>query len=96
MLPAIDLDEYFIDVEGVAVASMLSFQSAGVNRAEFDAPQAYSFAGYSNAPRSEEIFNITVAEIESIVEPDGVGNDIGRESVTLVSIHRPILPISAR
>jgi hypothetical protein len=36
-----------------------------------------------------------MAEIEAVVEPDGVGDDIGRESVAFVDVHTPILPISA-
>jgi hypothetical protein len=28
-------------------------------------------------------FNITVAQVETIVQPNGVGNNVGRESVTL-------------
>ena len=35
-----------------------------------------------------------MAQVEAIVEPDGVGNDIGRESVSLVCAHAAILPIS--
>lgn len=35
------------------------------------------------------------AQIESVVEPGEVGNDIGWESVTLVGIHRPMLPNSS-
>jgi hypothetical protein len=37
-----------------------------------------------------------VAEVEAIVEPDGVADDIGWEPVALISIHGPILSISAR
>ena len=36
-----------------------------------------------------------MTEIEAIVEPDGVGNDIGWESVTLIRIHPAILAIWA-
>jgi site-specific recombinase XerD len=32
-----------------------------------------------------------VTEVESIIEPDGVADDIERESVSFVGIHRPIL-----
>jgi hypothetical protein len=32
-----------------------------------------------------------MAEVESIVEPDSVGNDVWWKSVSLVSIHGPIL-----
>ena len=34
-----------------------------------------------------------MAEVESVIEPDGVGDDIGWESVTLVCVHPAILPI---
>ena len=40
--------------------------------------------------------DISMAEIESIVEPDGVADDIGRESVSFICVHPPSLPISAR
>ena len=62
---------------------MLSLQSACIDSTEFDAPQADCFAGYSDATFSEQIFNIPMAKIESIVEPDGIRNDVRRESVAL-------------
>ena len=40
-------------------------------------------------------FGITVTEIESVVEPDGVAGDRWRESVALVGVHEPILPTKA-
>jgi len=85
----------FIDVECVAVASMASLQSSSVNGAEFDAPQADRLSGDSDPTLCQKVFNISVAEIESIVEPDGVGNDVRWKSVSLVCIHPPILSIVA-
>jgi hypothetical protein len=41
----------------------------------------------------QKILNIAVTEIESVVEPNGVADDVRRESVTLVGIHPPILAI---
>ena len=38
MLLTVDLDEDFVDIEGVAIAVVLSFQSPGIFRAKFDAP----------------------------------------------------------
>jgi hypothetical protein len=81
--------------KGIAVASVPPFQSSGVYSSEFDAPKTYRFAADDDASLSQQIFNISMAEIEAVVQPDCVGNDIGRESVTLISIHTPILPISA-
>ena len=35
-----------------------------------------------------------MTQIEAIVEPDGVTNDVRWESVAFVCVHEPILPIS--
>ena len=51
---------------------------------------------YDDAALSQEVFDIPVAQIESVVEPDSVTDDIWRESVSFVGIHPPILSISAR
>ena len=40
MLSAFDLDEYFIDVKGVAAATVLSLKSSGIQCAKLDAPEA--------------------------------------------------------
>ena len=86
--------EDFIDIKGVAIVAMLSFQATGINGTEFDAPEANCFAGDSDASFGEKIFDIPMAEVESVVQPDGVGNDIRRESVAFINSHGPSLPIS--
>ena len=53
--------EDFIDVEGIAVAPVLSFEAARVNGTELDTPEPDQFSGYSDAAFREQIFNITVA-----------------------------------
>ena len=40
MLLAVDFHEDFIDVKRVAIASVLSLQSTGIDRSELDAPEA--------------------------------------------------------
>jgi hypothetical protein len=74
---------------------VLSIQSSSVEAAEFDAPEADRFSRHSDAPLGQQIFNVSVAQVEALVEPDGVTDDIWRESVTLVCIHTPILPVTA-
>ena len=64
--------------------------------AEFYAPEPNGLAADSDTSFSEQIFNISMAEIEAEVQTDCVRNDIWRESVALVDIHLPILPISVR
>jgi len=93
MLLAIDLDEDFVDVESIAVAAVLSFQPSSIQRSKLDAPEADRLPSDNDASLSQEIFNIPVAEIESVVEPDGITDDIWGEPVALVGIHWPILSI---
>lgn len=92
---AVYLYEDLVDVESVAIASVFAFQSPDVHCAELDAPQADRFTGYSDASFCEQIFDIAVAEVEveAIVEPDCVTDDVGWESVAFVYIHSPILPV---
>jgi len=49
----------------------------------------------NDAALGQEIFDIAMAEIEPVVEPDCIGNHIWRESVPLIVIHGPILSSSA-
>ena len=93
MLLAIDLHEYFVDVEGVTVASVLSLQSPGVSGSELDTPEPDRFSANGDASLGQEVLEIAVTQVEAIVEPDGIGNDIWRESMTLVSIRDPIVSI---
>ena len=37
---AVHFHEDFIDIEGIAVATMLTLQAAGINGSEFDTPKA--------------------------------------------------------
>jgi transposase-like protein len=39
----------------------------------------------------QQVFNISMAQVESEVEPDCVGNDVWRKSVALICIHRRII-----
>ena len=96
MLLAVYFHEEFIDIEGIAVSTMLTLQAAGINGSEFDTPKPDRLSADSDASLSKEIFDITVAEIEAIVEPDGIADDIGGELVSFIGIHAPILSISAR
>lgn len=92
MLLAVDFDEDFIDAEGIAVAAVLPLQSVDINRSELDAPETDSFSADRDPTLRQQIFDIAMTEIESVVEPDSIADDIWRESMSLVGIHLPILP----
>jgi hypothetical protein len=81
MLLAVDFDEDLIDVESIAIAPMLPLQSSAVESAELDTPETDCFSADGDTSFCEEIFDISMAEIEAVVEPDGITDDVGRESV---------------
>lgn len=93
MLFAIDFDKDLIDVESIAVALVLSLQSASINGTELDTPQTSRFSADTDFSFSEEIFDIAVAQVEPVVQPNCLTDDIWRESVSFICIHPPILPV---
>ena len=86
-------DKDFIDEERIAVASMVTLEPLGAQRPAFDAPETDRLAADSNAALCQKIFSISVAQVEAVVEPDCVGNDVRWESVAFVGIHPPILSL---
>ena len=62
----------FVDEEGIAIALVLSFESSSVYGTELNAPETDRFAADDDALFSEKIFNISVAQVEAVVEPDSV------------------------
>lgn len=68
------------------------FESSGIYCSELDASEANGLVADCDPAFSQEILDIAVTEVESIVEPEGVADDIWRNSVTFVDIDRQILP----
>jgi hypothetical protein len=79
VLLTVDLYQDFVDVEGVAVSSMLSFKTPRILRTKLDTPEANGFAADCDATFSEEIFNIPETEIEPEIEPISIADDVGGE-----------------
>ena len=49
------------------------------------------FAADGNASLGQKVFDISVAQIESIVEPDCIADDVRWKSVAFVGIHHQII-----
>jgi hypothetical protein len=73
-----------IDEEGIAIASVPPFQPAGINGTELDAPKTNRFSADRDASFSEQVFNVAVAQVEAIIEPDSITDDVGWESMALI------------
>jgi hypothetical protein len=61
VLLAVDFDEDFVDVEGIAIATMLAFQSTCIDGTKLDTPESDRFAAYGDTSFGQELFNIAVA-----------------------------------
>ena len=72
----VDPHEDFIDEEGIAEALVSTFQAAGIYGSELDTPETDCFAGDSDAAFCQKVFDISMAEIEAVIQPDGVTNDV--------------------
>ena len=91
LLLAIDLHEDLVDEERIAITTVSPFKTTSISSSKFDTPKSDGFVANNDASLREQVFDITIAEVESMVEPDRVTDDVGRKSVTLISIHRQII-----
>ena len=76
VLLASDLYEDLINVECVAVALVSAFQWTSVFSSELDAPESDGLMADCDTTFGQQISDIPVAEVESIVEPNSVTYDI--------------------
>ena len=86
-----NLDEDLIDVERVAEALVLSPQPPGEFRPELDAPKTNRLVADRNTPFGQQVFDISVAQIESMKQPDRVADDVGWKPVALLHVHARIV-----
>lgn len=63
MLFAVYLYENVIEVEGIALTTMISPQAPRVRSSRFGTPEANRFSGYNDAPFSQEIVDIAMAGV---------------------------------
>ena len=86
VLFALDFDEDLIDEESIPVSLVSPSKSLGVFGPKLDAPQPNRFVADRDSAFGHEIFDVTSTQIEAVVEPHCVLDDLSRETVT--SVHR--------
>ena len=95
----LDRHEDFVQVPRVAQATFSSLELSSVLRTKPPRPLADGLVGDDDPPLSEKIFDVSEAQTESVVESDGVADDLGRQPVSEVArrsgVHRRSLPVSA-
>ena len=88
MLLSADLQKHFINEKSIAISLGPSSQSPCRLRSKLAAPQSNRLVAYLNATLWHQIFDIAMAEVKSMVEPNGVLNNFRRKPVTFVHLCR--------
>ena len=79
-----DCDEHFVHVPDVAESTLLSPRRAGAFGSKFPAPRWNGFTGHGDATLREKVLDISKAQSEAIVQPDGMADDLGRKTVASI------------
>ena len=79
LLPILNLDEHFVQIPGVAQLAPTSPQRAGILRPEGAASPSNRLVGDRNPALREQVFRVAEAETETVVQPDRLTDDFGRE-----------------
>ncbi len=75
-LLATDVHEEFIQVPRIAQSTLSLFESTRILGTELPTPLSNGLVGGQNPPFCKKIFDITEAQAEAVVEPDGVADDL--------------------
>jgi hypothetical protein len=65
---------------------MTALESPREEWAELVAPEPHRLVGRFDSPLGEQVFDVAVAEVEAMVEPDRVLDDGGWETVPLIGV----------
>jgi hypothetical protein len=81
---ALDSHEEFVQVPSVTQAALSSLECPGVLGAERLTPLSDGLVGDYDPALRQKVFNISEAQAESVIEPDGMADNIRRKSVSLI------------
>ena len=81
---AADIYENFVQVPDVECGAPAFSEPAGIGWSEFQNPQTNRFVTDINTALREEIFDVTEAQGEAEVEPNGLPDSVGVKAVAPV------------
>ena len=92
------LYEDLVQVPCVTETTLPTLQSPSVFRPELNAPRSDRFVRNRDASLSEQLFDVSKAHAESVVEPDGVAGDFRWKSIAVlawrIGLHWTILSVT--
>jgi hypothetical protein len=81
----LDIHEQFIQVPCVRQATLSSPESPGVFNTKLPTPLSDGFVADDDPTLCQEVFHISEAQAESVVEPNSMADDIRRKSVSAIA-----------
>jgi len=97
LLLSVDSHENFIQMPGIAESSLFLLKALCIVGPEFPAPSSDGFVRNKDAALGQEIFHITQAETEAMIDPHRIADDFRRETVSVVTgsdaLHGRILSV---
>src|ERR1700675_130669 len=89
LLLAVDSNEDFVQVPNIAQAALTPLQFSGLPRTELLTPKSNRFIRDDDPAFGEKILDISEAQAETMVNPDGIADDFWRETMTVIA--RPVV-----
>ena len=93
-----DRHKKLVQVPGVAQATLSPLELSSVLHTKLPRPLSDRLVGDDDSALSQEVFDISEAQTEAIVESDCVADDLGWKPVSVVarcfSLHRPSLNLT--
>ena len=98
LLPPLDVHEQLIEMPRVVHPTPPAPHASCIHRTKRATPLPNRLVGNRDPALSEQVFRIAAAETKAVVEPDGVTDDLGRESIAMLTrrvvSHRSTLPVA--
>jgi hypothetical protein len=88
LLASLNGHEQLVQMPGVTHPTPAVPKTSRVRQAEPQAPLPNGFIGDRDVPSGEQVLYIAEADPEPVVEPDGVADDFGRESIAVIAGNR--------
>ena len=95
----LDRHKELVQVPGVAQPAFSPLELSSVVHTKLPRPLADGLVGDDDSALCQKVFNISEAQTEAVIEPDGMADDLGWESVSAVArclgFHSGSLPVTA-
>ena len=89
LLLAVDSNEDFVQMPNIAEAALTPLQFSGIARTKLLTPESNRFIRDNDSAFGEKILDISEAQAETMVSPDGIADDFWRKTMTVIA--RPIV-----